>query len=56
MLYLDKKGRSHLLLRNVEEEKIMKGMEKKMNESKRRYIRTEVEVDFLKAEIEKLKN
>ena len=50
---LAKKERSHLLLRNAEEEKTMKGMKKTIAESKRRCRRAE-EFEFLKGEIEKL--
>ena len=53
VIILAKKGRSHLLLRDLEEEKTLKGMKKKVDEHKERCIRAE-EVEFLKGQIEKL--
>ena len=52
--YTAKKGRSHLLLCDKEEEKTVKGIKNITESNKRRYVRAEEEVEFLKGEIEKL--
>ena len=49
-----KKGRSHLLLRDKEEEKTARGMRNIAESNRNRYIRAEEEVEFLKGQIEKL--
>ena len=52
--FIAQKGRSHLLLRDKEEEKTMKGLKKISERNQQRYNQMWEENEYLKAEIEKL--
>ena len=53
-VYIAQKGRSHLLLRDQEEEKSMKGLMNIAKDNKRKYLAAESENEYLKVEIEKI--
>ena len=52
--FVAQKGRSHLLLRDKEEDKTMKGLKKIAEKNRQRYNQMCEENDYLKSEIEKL--
>ena len=53
-IHIAQRGRSHLLLRDQEEEKAVKGIKKIADKNKKKYIEMWNENEYLKSEIEKI--